>query len=255
VKAAKRQRAKDGYCISAQAPYGYKPNPQNHNELIIDKEAAGVVRQIFELALSGFGAVKIAKALKFERIINPSAYKARNGNTRFSRYNDNQNPEKVYDWCYATIQNIMQDQVYTGDMVNHKCEVVNYKTKERQPMPKEQYIVVSNTHEPLVSREDFRQVQALIKSRPSPSTFDVENIFRGIIYCSEYGYHLSMAHKRSGIAFYRCMNHYHHPENCLHTHAVHYDDLYEAVLERIQSTAKLFQDDSSFLDMVSRRAG
>ncbi|MFA6808843.1 MAG: zinc ribbon domain-containing protein [Eubacteriales bacterium] len=83
----------------------------------------------------------------------------------------------------------------------------------------------------------------------------MENIFRGIIYCSECGYHLSMAHKRSGIAFYRCMNHYRHPENCLHTHAVHYDDLYEAVLERIQSTAKLFQNDKAFYALVAKRAG
>lgn len=255
VKAAKRQRAKNGFFISAQAPYGYKQDPSNKNHLVVDEEAAGVVRRIFEFALSGFGAVKIAKALKAERIINPSAYKAQNGDTRFSRYNDNQNPDKMYEWCYATIQLIMQDRVYVGDMENHKAEVANYKTKQRVPVPQEQHIIVENTHEPLVSREDFRQVQSLIKSRPSPSTFDVENIFRGIIYCSECGYHLSMAHKRSGIGFYRCMNHYRHPENCLHTHAVHYDDLYEAVLERIQSTAKLFQDDSSFLDMVSRMAG
>lgn len=97
VKAAKRQRAKNGFFISAQAPYGYKQDPANHNHLVVDEEAAGVVRRIFELALSGFGAVKIAKALKAERIINPSAYKAKNGDTRFSRYNDNQNPDKVYE--------------------------------------------------------------------------------------------------------------------------------------------------------------
>lgn len=89
VKAAKRQRAKNGYFISAQAPYGYKPNPENRNQLIVDEESANVVCKIFELALSGFGAVKIAKSLKAERIINPSAYKAKNGDTRFSRYNDN----------------------------------------------------------------------------------------------------------------------------------------------------------------------
>lgn len=255
VKAAKRQRAKNGFFISSQAPYGYKQDPTDKNHLVVDDEAAGVVRRIFELALSGFGAVRIAKALKAERIINPSAYKAKNGDTRFSRYNDNQNPDKVYEWCYATIQLIMQDRVYVGDMENHKAEVANYKTKQRVPVPFEQHIVVENTHEPLVSSEDFQQVQSLIKSRPSPSTFEVENIFRGIIYCSECGYHLSMAHKRSGIAFYRCMNHYRHPENCLHTHAVHYDDLYEAVLERIQSTAKLFRNDKAFYALVEKRAG
>lgn len=125
-----------------------------------------MVRPIFELALSGFGAVRIAKALKAERIINPSAYKAKKGDMRFSRYNDNQNPDKMYEWCYATIQLIMQDRVYVGDMENHKAEVANYKTKQRVPIPQEQHIVVENTHEPIVSREDFQQVQTLIKSRP-----------------------------------------------------------------------------------------
>ncbi|HOA78526.1 MAG TPA: recombinase family protein [Bacilli bacterium] len=255
VKAAKRQRAKNGFFISAQAPYGYKPNPHNRNQLIVDEEAANVVKKIFALALSGYGAVKIAKALKAERIINPSAYKAKNGDTRFSRYNDNQNPNKVYEWCYATIQIILQDRVYTGDMVNHKCEIVNYKTKERQTLPKEQYIIVPNTHEPLVSREDFEQVQMLIKSRPSPTIYETENLFRGVLVCSECGHSLSMAHRRDKRAYYRCMHHYRHPDECLHTHAIFYDDLYKVVLERIRATARLLQDDEAFYRLVEEKSG
>ena len=255
VKAAKRQRAKNGYYISAQAPYGYKPNPENRNQLIVDEEAAAVVRKIFALALSGYGAVKIAKALKAEKIINPSAYKAKNGDTRFSRYNDNQNPGKVFEWCYATIQIILQDRVYTGDMVNHKCEVVNYKTKERQNIPEEQFIIVPNTHEPLVSREDFEQVQTLIKSRPSPSVYEAENLFRGVLVCSECGHSLSMAHRRDKRTYYRCMHHYRHPDECLHTHAIFCDDLYKAVLERIRATARLLQDDEAFYRLGEEKTG
>jgi len=255
VKAAKRQRAKDGYYISSQAPYGYKPNPDNRNQLIVDEGAVAVVRRIFSLALSGYGAVKIAKALKAERIINPSAYKAKNGDTRFSRYNDNQNPDKVYEWCYATIQIILQDRVYTGDMVNHKVEVSNYKTKQRVPVPEEQHIIVSNTHEPLVSREDFEQVQTLIKSRPSPSVYETENVFRGILVCAECGHSLSMAHRRDKRTYYRCMHHYRHPDECLHTHAIFYDDLYKAVLERIRATARLLQDDEAFYRLVEEKSG
>jgi len=189
------------------------------------------------------------------RIINPSAYKAKNGDTRFSRYNDNQNPDKVFEWCYATIQIILQDRVYTGDMVNHKCEIVNYKTKERQNQPKEQFIVVPNTHEPLVSREDFEQVQMLIKARPSPSVYETENLFRGVLVCSECGHSLSMAHRRDKRTFYRCMHHYRHPDECMHTHAIFYDDLYKAVLERIRATARLLQDDEAFYRLVEEKAG
>lgn len=221
----------------------------------MDEEAAAVVRKIFALALSGYGAVKIAKTLKAARIINPSAYKAKNGDTRFSRYNDNQNPNKVYEWCYATIQIILQDRVYTGDMVIQKCEIVNYKTKERQTLPKEQFIIVPNTHVPIVSREDFEQVQMLIKSRPSPSVYEAENLFRGILVCSECGHSLSMAHRRDKRTYYRCMHHYRHPDECLHAHAIFYDDLYKAVLERIRATARLLKDDEAFYRLVEEKSG
>jgi hypothetical protein len=72
-----------------------------------------------------------------------------------------------------------------GIWVNHKCEIVNYKTKELQPLLKEHFIIVPNTHEPLVSRENFEQVQILIKSRPSPSVYETENLFCVVLVCSE----------------------------------------------------------------------
>lgn len=117
--------------------------------------------------------------------------------------------------------------------------------------------MVENTHQPLVSREDFQQVQALIKARPSPSTFEVENIFRGILFCSECRRRLSLAHKEpkyGGDAYYRCMHHYQRPEECHHTHAIYYNDLYKVALNKIRETAHLLQDNSAFLDMVNRRA-
>jgi DNA invertase Pin-like site-specific DNA recombinase len=258
VKAAKRQLAKNGYFISGQAPYGYKPNPCNHNQLVVDEEATEVVRRIFELALSGYGGTKIAKALTAERIINPSAYKAKNGDTRFSRYNNSQNPNKVYEWCYVTVRDILENRVYVGDMVNHKCETVNYKTRERLNLPTDQYIIVPNTHEAIISREDFERVQSLIRARPFPSVYQTENIFRSILFCDTCGHRLSMAHKepkRGGQAYYRCMYHFKRPEECAHTHIIFYTDLYDAVLERIRNTATLFQNDDTFYRMVAERAG
>ncbi|MFT9078470.1 recombinase family protein [Ethanoligenens sp.] len=258
VKAAKRQRAKDGYFISAQAPYGYRPDPANRNRLALDEEAAAVVRRIFALALSGLGGVRIAKRLTAERVPNPSAHKAHNGDTRFSRYNRGQSPEKMYTWCYETVKAILRDRVYVGDMVNHKCEIVSYKTRERRDVPEEQRIVVPNTHEPLVSREDFERVQALFRARPTPSACRTENIFRGVLFCPECGHPLSMAHtdrEQGGEPYYRCMYHYRHPDECAHTHAIAYDTLYNAVLERIRRTAEQFHDDAVFARMVAERAG
>jgi site-specific DNA recombinase len=98
-------------------------------------------------------------------------------------------------------------------------------------------------------------VQTLIKSRPSPSVYETENLFRGVLVCSECGHSLSMAHRRDKRTYYRCMHHYRHPEECLHTHAIFYDDLYKAVLERIRATARLLQDDEAFYRLVEEKSG
>ena len=84
---------------------------------------------MFRLAFAGHSIVQITKIMTERKIIIPSAYKAQNGDTRFSRYS--KSTENIYEWCYQTIRAILKDRVYTGDMVNHKFEIANYKTKER----------------------------------------------------------------------------------------------------------------------------
>ena len=86
VKSAKRQRALNGFFISSQAPYGYEPNTENRHQLVVDEEAAEVVKHIFSLSLSGLSAKEIAKMLTQENVLTPGAYKYRQGDTRFSRY-------------------------------------------------------------------------------------------------------------------------------------------------------------------------
>ena len=122
VKSAKRQRAYKGYYISAQAPYGYKVDPLNRNSLIVDEEAAEVVKEIFRLALAGHSLSQISRILSQREIITPGVYKAQNGDTRFSRYLEGK--DSFFGWCYQTVRAILRDQVYTGDMVNHKVEVI-----------------------------------------------------------------------------------------------------------------------------------
>lgn len=255
VKSAKKQRAMNGYFISSQAPYGYKPDPTDKSRLIVDEEAAEVVREIFDLALHGFGGVKIRNALTEQHILNPSAYKAKNGDTRFERYNKSQDPDRVYQWCYQTIRAILKDQVYVGDMVNHKVEIVNYKTKEQLHVPKDQQIIVENTHEAIISRKDYEQVNAMISARHTPSSYTHENLFRGILFCAECGHTLSLAHKApkyGSRAYFRCMYHYRWPEECQKPHAIYYDVLYDVVLDQIRETARLLKNDDEFFAMVNR---
>ena len=235
VKSAKRQRAYQGLYISAQAPYGYKVDPEDKNHLIVDEEAAEVVREIFDLALEGNGLVGIAKILTERKIFTPGFYKAQNGDMRFLRYQDKDSP---FGWCYQTVRKILKDQVYTGDMVNHRYEILNYKTKERTPVPKEQHIVVADRHEAIISRDDFERVQTIISMRHRAKKHEYDNVFRDLVYCAECGTRLTWMTKqrKSGNApLLRCMNHFHNAEECRHNHFVYYEDLYAEVLARIKA--------------------
>ncbi len=193
VKSAKRQRAYSGYYISAQPPYGYKVDPSDRNHLIIDEQPAAVVKEMFRLAIAGNTLSQISRILTERKIITPSAYKAQNGDTRFSRYHEN--GQSPFGWCYQTVRAILKDQVYTGDMVNHKFEIVNYKTKERAAVPEEERIIVANRHEPLVSREDFERVQQILAYRHKPRKHDFDNVFKDLTFCAECGYRMTLMMK------------------------------------------------------------
>jgi site-specific DNA recombinase len=241
VKSAKRQRAYNGYYISAQPPYGYKVNPANRNQLIVDDEPAAIVKEMFRLALAGNSLKQIAKTLTERTIMIPSAYKAKNGDTRFERYNKTKKPGGIYKWCYETIQAILRDRAYVGDMVNHKFEVVNYKTKDRVPVPKDQQIVVENTHAAIVSREDYNRVQDLIRMRHRPRRHHFDNVFKNLSFCSECGARMNLMMKQLKTGTYgviRCVNRYKNPQDCQHYHYIYYDDLYDEVLKQIRSHAK-----------------
>ena len=242
VKSAKRQRAYKGYYISAQAPYGYKVDPTNRNRLIVDEEAAAVVKEIFRLSLAGNSLSQISRILTARQIVTPGVYKAQNGDTRFSRYQ--QGKDSLFGWCYQTVRAILRDQVYTGDMVNHKVEVINYKTKERARVPKEQRIVVTDRHEPLVSREDYERVQTLISLRHRPKKHNFDNVFKDLTFCAECGHRMTLMMKplnAGSTPLIRCTHHYTNPEDCKHNHAIYYEDLYGEVLKRVRSIASKMQ--------------
>ena len=235
VKTAKRQRAYQGMYISSQTPYGYRIDPLDKNHLVPDEEVAHVVKEIFRLALAGKSLLQISRILTKQQILTPGAYKATKGDTRFERYMKDK--VSLFGWCYQTIRAILRDRVYVGDMVNHKYEIANYKTKKRIPIPAEKQIVVTDTHEPLVSREDFERVQQLVALRHRPKKHNYENIFNKLTFCAECGKRMTMMMKplKDGLhPMIRCVNHFTKPEECRHYHYIYYEDLYAEILRRIQ---------------------
>ena len=153
VKAAKHQQAKDGKFIGAQAPFGYQK--KNH-QLVIDPEAAEVVRRIYAMASSGHSEIEICRQLETDRVLTPSSYKLMHGDKRFSRFCENS-----YQWRTSTIQRILTDTVYLGTLTSLRTETKNYKSKQRKNAPREQWIVTENAHEAIITKDNLRMPRVL----------------------------------------------------------------------------------------------
>ena len=207
IKSAKRLRMHKGYYISCEPPYGYKVNPNDPNQLVIDEEVVDIVKLIFRLALNNNGVVKIVQELNRRKIDTPSIYKVKKGDKSCLTSIEQRKSKFTYDeinkWNTNTVGKILRDIVYIGDMENHKYEVKNCKTKKRTRVPKEEHIIVQNTYEAIISRNDFNKVQDLIKGRQRPSKYDFPNIFKGILRCANcgrkltIGYHLRKSGRRA----------------------------------------------------------
>ena len=235
IKSAKMQRAQNGLHISGQTPYGYKVNPYNRNQLIIDEEAAPVVKLIFQLAEDGNSFSEISRILESKKYITPSAHKAMQGDTRFIKSAGT--GEEMYKWSYQTVRTILNNPVYVGDMVNHKVEVVNYKTKERVRVPLEEQIIVPNMHEAIIERELFNRIKPKVSNRRSPN-HQYENIFKGIIFCEECGTEMqliSTIRQNKATPMFRCPQHAADKSLCTHHNFMYYNEFIQEIKKQLKS--------------------
>lgn len=240
IKSAKHQRAKQGLFIGAQTPYGYCKDEDRPNHLVVDPEAAEVVKTIFSLAESGLGNIAIANELKSREIITPAVYKYKRGDKRFARY-PSVASEKPYDWCATTVGQILDNRVYLGELISLKTETVNYKTKKRVANPDNQRIITPGAHEALITEAQFENIKQIRAGRVCAANNRRYNLFRGKLFCECCGHPLVLSRKTLKYRetdIYFCMYHYKHPEICAKTHRVYHEMLYPYILSQIRNFAR-----------------
>lgn len=189
-----RQR---GMHIGAFALYGYKKDPEQKGHLIIDEEAAEVVRLVFNLYASGMGRTSIAKYLNERGIPNPTEYKRIHG----LRYKGS-NQYGSY-WKYFAISDMLRNEMYIGNMVQGKYRNPSYKSKHSKPVPKEQWIIVENTHEAIIDRELWDKVQAMLDERAKPMCSGEIGLWARKTKCMYCGYTMA-SQKSKGLYYLRC---------------------------------------------------
>ena len=209
----------NGEFIGKNAPYGYIKSPEDKHKLIIDPEAAEVVRQIFDMKLSGMGVIAICRRLVDLGISPPSKYLYEKGLAKTDKYANN-----IF-WSPQTVKNILTSETYLGHMVQGKTRKSLYNGMPLTLMKKDKWIVVKDMHEPIISEEVFNAVQEMFNVQTKDYTQTTRrkhtskstNIFVGKIVCGDCGSRLmrvgSHLKKRDEYSFI-CKRHSEYPNMC-----------------------------------------
>lgn len=255
IRSSHRLRGSMGEPLS-QPPYGYMKSPENKKKWIIDPEAATVVKSIFKMCLDGKGNETIARELQESEVLIPMAYWRSKGLNRGGKKTQT-NP---YKWCKTTIQKILSQQEYCGDIINFKTYSKSFKNKRRIENSKENWAVFKDVNEPIIDRETFETVQKFISKtkRRAPKKENGErSIFNGLIYCgdchSKMRYHTSTSNKE--IHYFTCSdNKVDYRGNCSGRHYVRADALEEVVKLELRRLVEMLEiDESYFAQLLLRK--
>lgn len=210
IKSVLTSRREQGLHIGSFSLYGYIKDPERKGHLIIDPEAAAVVRKIFGLYAEGYGKTAIARILNAEGIPNPSAYKRLHG----IRLTPLPRPPAAL-WKYSAISDMLHNEMYIGNMVQGKYGSISYKTKQNKPRSKNLWIRVENTHDPIIDRELWSIVQRKLGANcKSFSTDGKVGMFAKKVRCMDCGYTMRTS-KTKGRRYLKCTTRHAKKDACV----------------------------------------
>lgn len=254
TKAAKKAKARDGQFIGSKAPFGYKVDPNDRHHLIVDEPAAQVVKRIFRLASEGVGYNKMAKIFREEKVLTPIAY----FNLNNPDYFKSDYWRKEFDWHVTSIRAILNNEVYLGKLVYGKQRNKSMKSKEKVRNPKDEWIVVENCHEPIITQELWNKVHKILNAKHRPAKTGEVQMFAGLLYCSDCGYALTYSQRKrkdgSYHGAYSCWMYKTHGKEYCASHYITFDNIYNLVLIDIQRNLFRYrQDTDKFKSLLSRK--
>lgn len=201
-----RSKKEEGSFIGAFAPYGYLKDKQNKNLLVINPETCEVVKRIFTMFIHGVSLQGIAMQLNREHIMSPAKYKESNTAYKSGR-------TKNFLWNAQTVKMILNSPTYAGSVSQGKLQKVSYKSKKFINVPREKWIIVEGTHEPIISSDDFAAVQCLLNKKTYQRKNAVQpHLLSGMVFCGDCGGHITFA--RTGKYFYTMCSNYKRYRSC-----------------------------------------
>ena len=226
VRSAFKAKQRRGEFCGAFAAYGYCKDPENKNRLVVDPVAAEVVRRVFRMAADGVGQVKIAKALNDDAVPCPSEYKRLMG----MKYNNGRRLRETCYWTYSTVHKMLRSELYLGNMAANRSVRAAMHGKAKAA-DRSEWIVVEGTHEPIVSRELWDAVQAVIAKNARSVDFEGRvALFAGFLRCGDCGRALTKTTWR-GRTTYSCGSYHRYGFTACTSHYIRESDLCAIVLK------------------------
>ncbi len=261
VLAGRMTRSRQGKFCGGQPPLGLMRDPDDNGHLIIDPKTAPIIRRIFDLALDGFGNMKICKVLMEERI---PITRMQTGTDCDINY---------YAWSGSRISTILRNPFYKGAHVVCKTHQKGIRSNTYNIIPRDQREVIEDCHEAIIPKAEWDKVQQLIDRRPpimKGNNCPYYNIFHGIVYCATCGKSMQVRYEKVGRtnkdrrtgkerepidkAYYICQTYNRLGKNACTSHKIEARDLYNLVLTDIQEVAAMaLKDKEAFYGRLSRR--
>lgn len=226
IRSAFATKMRDGAYIAAFAPYGYQKDPADKNHLVVDARSGEVVKHIFHMAAEGALPIEIARSLNEQRVPSPAVYRCMtHDGLEVSAYSKRQ------EWTSATITKMLRNVVYLGHIAQGKTTKISFKSHLTLSNPRDEWIVVENTHEALVDQETFDLVRRRTMARTCEKKGTFYNLFSGIAKCADCGRNMSTTgtRKKGSPANLTCGGYKLYGAEECSNHFIDYNVLYEIV--------------------------
>ncbi len=241
-------KRRNGKYVGSYAPYGYMKDPQDKNKLIVDEYAAGIVRQIFSLYKDGMSVCRIADRLNELGVLSPMEYKISQG----IRFETTFRTGASASWSYKAVKRILTNEIYIGVMVQGKRGTPNYKVHVIQNKDEAEWIRVEDTHEALVTYEDFMSVREMLgRDMRSSGMASEDNLFSGFLYCADCGEPMVRKAIPGGgkkYYYYVCSTNRRH-EGCK-AHSISSKLVEKTVMKAVQTQVANVLDMSEMIDYI-----
>lgn len=226
IRSAFATKMRDGAYIAAFAPYGYQKDLVDKNHLVVDRQSGQVVKRIFRMAAEGAPPAEIARSLNERGIPPPAVYRCMtHDGLDVNAYSKRQ------EWTSATITKMLRNVVYLGHIAQGKTTKISFKSHLTLSNPRDEWIVVENTHEALVDQETFDLVRRRTMARTCEKKGTFYNLFSGIAKCADCGRNMSATgtRKKGSPANLTCGGYKLYGTEECSNHFIDYNVLYEIV--------------------------